>query len=135
MLRFTTVGCLNTLFDFSIYVLLTRYTVYFREHFLLTNFIAFLVAASFSFVANKYWTFRDRNRRIFVQYPKFLIVSSMGLLLNEGILFFLVRHLDLYDLLAKVFAVGIVMIWNFTANKHWTFRGVAGSHPLRYNGA
>lgn len=122
MIKFSIVGAINTVLDFAVYVGLTRSTQFWQDNFLWANFISFLMAATSSYILNKNWTFRDKNKRIHIQYPKFILVSAIGLLLNETILYSLVRHLHIYDLLAKVVAVGAVMFWNFTINKFWTFK-------------
>jgi len=43
-------------------------------------------------------------------------------LINETILYFLVTNAEFHDLIAKAMAIGVVLFWNFTINKLWTFR-------------
>lgn len=122
VVKFAIVGFFNTLLDFSIYFGLTRFWEFWRTNYLWANFISFSIAATSSYILNKTWTFRDKERKIHIQYFKFILVSAIGLLINETVLYILVTHLVIYDLLAKICAVGIAMFWNFGANKFWTFK-------------
>ena len=56
------------------------------------------------------------------QYGKFLAVSVGGLLLASGLLFVMVDTIGLHDVLAKFLIAIVVMFWNFSLNKFWTFR-------------
>ncbi|HEX2998634.1 MAG TPA: GtrA family protein [Armatimonadota bacterium] len=63
------------------------------------------------------------------QFLVFVVVSVIGLLLNTTILVTLSRQTIMRmffgqhaDLVAKMIAVPIVWMWNFGANKLWTFR-------------
>lgn len=121
-IKFGIVGVINTFIDFAIYFSLTRLFGFFQEHYLFGNFIAFSCAATSSYFMNKHWTFRDKSKQISIQYIKFFLVCFVGLLLTELILFSLVHFVQIYDLLAKVAAVVVVMFWNFLINKFWTFK-------------
>ncbi|MBU1074822.1 GtrA family protein [Patescibacteria group bacterium] len=120
--KFAIVGTANTFVDFGIYFGLTRSSEFWEGHYLWANFIAFVFAATSSYIFNKNWTFKDSNRKIHIQYPKFLLVSAVGLSLNETILYLLVTQAVFYDLWAKAFAACVVLFWNFVINKIWTFR-------------
>jgi len=119
-IKFGLVGGINTVLDFGVYLALTRWL---DLHYLVANLVAFILAASSSFILNKYWTFRDnRLAGLTFQYLKFLIVSTVGAALTELTLFALVHFAGWPDIVAKIMAIGVVMFWNFFANKHWTFR-------------
>lgn len=119
-IKFSVVGVSNTTVDFVLFTLLTRVV---GLHYLGANILSFTVAATWSYFANRTWTFRDRSARIRSQFPKFALVSGIGLLLTSGLLFLFIDILHVHDLLAKVFAIGIVLFWNFLVNRYWTFRG------------
>jgi putative flippase GtrA len=117
--KFCLVGIINTAIDYLVYFGLTRGL---DLYFLYANIIAILVAMTFSFIFNKYWTFRDYQKNIKKQYSKFFLVNIVYFLLNNMIVFSLVKYLLIFDLLAKIIAIFIGLIWNFTANRHWTFK-------------
>jgi putative flippase GtrA len=121
-IKFGIVGVGNTLVDFLVYFLLTRY---FDFYYLVANAVSFIMAATLSFTLNKFWTFRDRRRHVIKgQYAKFIVVSTIGAILAEGTLFIFVHFFGVHDLLAKLLVVTIVVFWNFFANKFWTFRQI-----------
>ena len=85
------------------------------------------------------WTFPEsRKRNARGQLAQFAIVSVIGLGINQ-IVFLTVHHaleafwIDFFgpDVgfvvsynFAKLFAIGVVLFWNFTANRLWTYRGL-----------
>lgn len=117
--KFSIVGVSNTVVDFGTYVALTRLG---KVHFIGANVVAFLLAATWSYIWNRKWTFRSADARIRQQYVKFLIVAGVGLGLTTGILYALVTYVGMMDIPAKVIAIGVVLIWNFLINRLWTFR-------------
>lgn len=119
--KFAMVGTINTATSLSVYLLLTRMA---SLDPLVANAGAFIVAVTVSFFLNKNWTFRDQQRAFAKQYSRFFSVSLVGLILSEGIIYVLHKVMSIHDLAAFFVAVGIVMFWNFTANKLWTFRAV-----------
>jgi putative flippase GtrA len=81
----------------------------------------FLAGAAVSYWLNRHFTFRsDRPHR--EAAPRFLAVSTGGFVLNGLIMFVLNEHWGVPYLLAQVIATLIVLVWNFSANRLWTFR-------------
>ena len=94
--------------------------------------IAFVVADTNNYVWNRLWTFKSKSQIKF-QYPQFLIVSFIGLALNE--LLFDVIVYDLFPglnittdkasvllVIVQALCIFVVSIFNFLANSAWTFR-------------
>lgn len=121
-IKFGLVGTVITILDFSIYLALTRSLLFWQRHYLWANFVAFSVAATGSYFLNRIWTFRNDHHNITAQYTKFFFVATMGLLINETVLFVSVHQFEWFDLAGKGLAVGFTMFWNFSLNKIWTFR-------------
>lgn len=118
-IKFSVVGASGALIDFGVLYSLVQFL---WVHYIAAATISFLLAVANNFFWNKYWTFRDRDRRLGRQFFQFLIVSTIGLGLNNTVLCALVEGVGLWYMWAKVFATGLVWAWNFTANKYWTFR-------------
>jgi putative flippase GtrA len=85
-----------------------------------------------SFIWNRRWTFRIRDKRARArQFAKFVTVNVIGMLLNSTITTLLLRPFlpeppRLAFLACQATATAIVLFWNFFANKYWTFRGASG---------
>ena len=98
---------------------------------LFANTISVSAAILSNFVWNRLWTFPEsRRRKKRKQLPKFFLVNLIGLLLNNiivvGVDALLVPYVGgpLRPNLAKAVAIGIVLFWNFGANRLWTYRGL-----------
>ncbi len=55
-------------------------------------------------------------------FPKFVLIASIGLAINLALMALLVNRLQIYYMLAQVLVTGVVLVWNFLANRFWTFR-------------
>lgn len=120
--KFFITGSINAAIDFIVYLALTRLFNFWQEHLAIATGIAFIVANTNSYFMNRYWTFRSRQVVNKIEYGKFFTVSLIGLGLNMLIFHYLVYWFELHDIFAKVVVAGIVLIWNFSANKLWTFK-------------
>ena len=87
----------------------------------LSNSIGFLIAATSNYIINRVWTFNSLNSNLIEEYSIFIFISSIGLLINNTILF--ITHDKLYFKFytAKVIAIIVTTIWNFTGNYFYTF--------------
>lgn len=87
----------------------------------IANAIGFIVAATSNYVLNRIWTFQSKNPEVVVEFTEFFIISLIGLGLNTLLLWILVSKFKMNFYFAKVFAIGLVTIWNFLANLLITF--------------
>lgn len=87
----------------------------------IANAIGFTFAATSNYYLNRVWTFRSDNPAIALEYSQFVIVSLIGLAINTLILWLIVTRLKFNFYLSKVFAIIVVMLWNFFANLLFTF--------------
>lgn len=121
-IKFCIVGTVNTIIDYALYLFFSRSL---GVYFLYANLLSVSIAMTSSFIFNKYWTFRDQGKNIKTQYLKFLVVNIIYFILNNSIVFSLVKYLRIYDLIAKVIAIIVGLFWNFFANRYWTFKKTA----------
>ena len=144
-LKFCVVGTIGTALDFGLLNLL--YNVL-GLHQVLSNVISVSTATVNNYTWSRYWVYPETKHqggaRKFLQ---FVVVSVIALGLNTAILWgtdrlFLgeggllgdlvapvagwlgVQHSVLSSNGAKVIATGIVLFWNFFANRMWTFSDV-----------
>jgi dolichyl-phosphate beta-glucosyltransferase len=117
--KYTTVGIAGTCIDVgSLYVLVD--VVHLPV--LLATVVSFLLAALNNFFLNKIWTFHNDRRAAREQFVKFIVVSSIGLVLTVACMAVLVFVLRLWYIGSKLLTSLIVLFWNFLANKFWTFK-------------
>ncbi len=93
----------------------------------LANTIGFVTAATTNYILNRIWTFHSQEKQVAVEYLKFILVSVIGLGVNNGTMWITGNLLpDWFDdwrfYLIWVFAVGVTTLWNFFGNMLFTFR-------------
>lgn len=86
-----------------------------------SNSIGFVLAATNNYIWNRWWTFQSDNANIPIEYGKFLVISVIGLGLNNLVVYLLHEKLKLNFYFAKLIAIGVVTIWNFVMNYRFTF--------------
>jgi putative flippase GtrA len=85
------------------------------------NAIGFSIAATSNYLFNRVWTFHSHNPEMLMEFSQFFGISLIGLGINTLILWILVSKYKKHFYLSKLFAIGVVTIWNFLANYFITF--------------
>lgn len=130
-IKYAIVGAVGTAIDIGGFAALLKYTN-------ITRFpaatISFIAAVINNYTFNKIWTFHDHNKAVGKQFVKFLLVSLIGLLLNLFFLWFFGQIIASFleisstnlgvgpNSLAKLGASGMVLAYNFLANRYITFK-------------
>ena len=126
-LRFTIVGSVNTVIDFSIlFTLATLFNVP-KE---LANFISTFVAFLFSFFANKKYTFKSTSKNLKRQFLLFTAVTLFGLWVIQTIIITAITpvftNLGVNKpaalLISKLIATAASLIWNYTLYSRVVFK-------------
>ncbi len=117
-LTFAFVGVIAAVAHYGVLILLVELTGMLP---VFATLWGFLFGAAVSYVLNRRYTFRsDRPHR--AAAPRFLAVSTGGFVLNGLVMLLLNEFWGMPYLLAQVIATLIVLFWNFSANRLWTFR-------------
>jgi putative flippase GtrA len=142
--RFSVVGTIGAVVDFGTFNLLHSLAA---VPSIPASVVSFVAAVTSNFLWNRFWTYPDsRSKSTHVQVSQFAIVSAVGLLIRTPLFAWLegpaIRAAG--DLLASAdragvslpfqispgtvgrnlalaAAVGVVLIWNFLANRYWTY--------------
>jgi putative flippase GtrA len=115
-LKFIIVGFSGMIVDFSITILLKEKLKVNRY---ISNSAGFTIAASSNYLFNRFWTFESNNPKILIEYSTFLLISLIGLAINNLIIFLFEKKLKFY--FAKFLAIMVTSLWNFTANYYLNF--------------
>jgi len=121
--RFYTVGASGLLVNYIISLLFADAIINFW--YIHATIIGIAVSMSSNFILNKIWTFEDRNfeaKKTLAQYGKFVGFSSLGALIQLGMVYILVDNYQIVYSLALILAVIIAASSNFVLNKKWTFK-------------
>ncbi len=113
--KFIIVGGLATLMDWLLYYILVNI---FNINPLISNIISFTLPAIYNFFASIKWVFNTNEnkskKRMFIE---FMIFTVIGLILSELLIFIGINLLKQNKNIIKIFATGIVMIFNFVTRK------------------
>ena len=115
ILKFGVVGVIATVIDIGLYSILTELV---HIHYALAQVISFSISLAFNYWASIKWVFTVK-KQTFKDALIFIILSIIGLGLNELLLWIGIDllHLKKYHLIIKLFATGIVMVFNFITRK------------------
>ena len=137
-LKFAAVGAIGSAIDIGVMNLLTHLL---GMRLVYAGSFSFICAVFSNFTLNRYWTYPDsRSRPLMHQLGMFFLVNSIGIAIRIPTLHFV------EPLMAKafesmvhvsqataesfarnatlIFAIGIVMIWNFFINRYWTYNDI-----------
>lgn len=134
--KFAVVGALGSVTDITVLNILVQL---FGFNKIVANMFSVATAIIQNFLFNRYWTFPEsRQRNLPKQLVQFTLVNLAGLGINT-LIFGFVDHLLIHYWqahfgeslgftlsynFAKLFAIGVVLFWNFAANRLWTYRGL-----------
>ena len=134
--KFATVGAAGSVTDFAVLNILIQG---FGASILVANTVSFTAAVIQNFTLNRLWTFPEsRTRDAGRQLAQFAIVSIVGLSINLVVVLGVHHALEALWIsllgvdvgfvvsynFAKLVAIGVVLFWNFFANRLWTYRGL-----------
>lgn len=134
--KFIIVGGVNTGIDFAVLNVLMYLTqINAGPMLFLLNCISFSVAVVNSYYMNRRWTFQEAateldDKKPAVQFSQFFVVSIIGILINGGILTVITTFIpapfglsaQLWANVAKLFATGASLVWNFVGYKLFVFK-------------
>lgn len=117
-LKFCVVGLSGMVIDFSTTWLLKEKA---KANKYIANSTGFILAATSNYIWNRLWTFQSENDEIVVEYFSFILISVVGLGINNFVIYLLNDRLKINFYLSKLLAIGVVTVWNFLMNFLITF--------------
>lgn len=90
--------------------------------------LGFTVGALVNYTLSYYCLFHSESSHPETM-AKFFTVAVIGLVINSLVLSWTMYNLGLHYLLGQGLATGLVVLWNFTCNRWWTFRKASYEKP------
>lgn len=118
-LRFILVGIVNTLCNYTSFVLL--YTT-FNVNYLISGAIGFLIGAYIGFTLNQRWTFKGRLLEKKLQLPRYLYTQLFCLLLHMVTQVSVINLCGISEYMSQLFGIIITTFINFTLIRFWVFQ-------------
>ena len=117
-IKFCVVGFSGMVIDFGTTWILKEKA---RVNRYVANSTGFILAATSNYILNRFWTFQSENKHIITEYFSFILISLVGLLINNLLIFLFSDRMKFNFYLAKLIAIGVVTCWNFVMNYLITF--------------
>lgn len=115
LFRFLIVGIAVFLAD---YLFLIIFVEFFGLHYLLGSMLSFLIACSINYDISMRFVFRRRSNLTKRQsLVVFFVLSFIGLILTEFLMYMFVSWVGMQYYVAKIFVTVVVMLWNFVSKK------------------
>ena len=128
LIKFAIVGVGSTAVNFAV---LNLMLIVLHQNKYVAVTVAFLVSVTNGYVWNKRWTFKAAQAKaVHTQFVQFLLVNTV----SWGLDLLFVRlisvpletdfHVSMVKAtnLAQLVATGVLVFWNFFANRFWTFK-------------
>ncbi len=120
LFRYTFVGGISFLFDFTALYVLTEY---FMLHYLVSAAFAFLLGLSINYLLSVTWVFKSRNlENRFAEFVVYSLIGVAGLVLNELIIWVFTEFMLVHYLGSKMISTVVVYLFNFSIRKILLFR-------------
>ena len=112
------IGCFSSGLDFLLYTLFVNV---FGWHYLMSNCISVLAGISTSFVLNRTYNFKvkDKTKK---RFAIFLFVGLCGMLLSNLILYSCIGVMQMNKIVSKILSIVMVVFFQFLLNKYVTFK-------------
>ncbi|REL31119.1 GtrA family protein [Thalassotalea euphylliae] len=120
LLKFIGVGGVATICQ---YCLLIMFVEFASLALLTSTMLSYCLSTLLNYWLNYYFTFTSNQAHARV-LPRFVLVALVGLLINTSVFALFSLVLNFYYLVAQVAATLFALIWNYGANKLWTFKRV-----------
>lgn len=122
-LRYFVTGGLAFVVDFGAFALALYY---FDIHYLIANLIGLMAGNVVNYLLTVGWVFSTEKRKmekhVFLEVVIFVLISLVGMGLNELLMYVFVDMLTIQEMVSKVLAAIIVLLYNFLARKFILFK-------------
>jgi putative flippase GtrA len=116
-IRFVGAGLTSAIGHYTLLILLTQFAA---VDAVVASSAGAALGAVINYSMNYRFTFRSSKRHR-ESMSKFVVVASIGLLLNACFMWIGVHLLDVYYLISQIITTGLVLLWSFFGNRYWTF--------------
>lgn len=115
IIKFGFVGFLCFFIDYGIMVLLTEVV---GIDYLVSSGISFTVSVIVNYILSVTFVFEtDKSKNKFKEFVVFVLLSVIGLGINEACMWFAVELLGIHYMISKIGATAVVMVYNFISRK------------------
>ena len=114
ILKFGVVGGTSFLIDYGIFTILSQLL---NIHYLIASIISFSISVIYNYILSIKWVFDVSKKQTAKEFVIFIVLSVIGLGLNSFIMYISVDLLHIHEMISKIIATAIVMVYNFITRK------------------
>lgn len=115
IIRFAFVGGSAFVIDYAVMIFLTEAV---GINYLISSGISFAVSVIYNYILSVHWVFDvDKDRSKKAEFVIFIILSVIGLGINQLVMWIAVDLAGIFYMIAKIIATAIVMVYNFITRK------------------
>lgn len=122
-LRYLVTGGLAFVVDFGLFALCLYV---FEWHYLLANLVGLVAGLVLNYAMSILWVFtaceRSLENRKVTEFSLFALVGVAGVGINQLLMYGMVDGLEFNEMISKMVAAVLVLMWNFGARKLMLFR-------------
>ena len=114
IIKFGIVGGTSFILDFVIFTILSQFL---HIHYLIASIISFSLSVIYNYILSIKWVFDVTKKQTVKEFVIFIILSVIGLGLNSLIMYICVDLMEIHEMISKIIATAIVMVYNFITRK------------------
>ena len=118
LILYGVIGSCTAFLDFLVYTMLTSGL---EVYYLVANCISVIIGITSSFILNRYYNFKVKDRPL-IRFLSFFSVGILGMLLSTLILYISVEAYGFKKIVSKLLSIIIVVFFQFLLNKYLTFK-------------
>lgn len=114
IIRFGFVGGTAFIIDYGIFTILNQLL---GIHYIIAGTISFSISVIYNYILSIKWVFDVTKKQTTKDFIIFIVLSVIGLILNNIIMYISVDLIHIHVLISKIIATAIVMVYNFITRK------------------
>ena len=114
ILKFGIVGGTSFIIDYGIFTILSQLL---HVHYLISSILSFSISVIYNYILSIKWVFDVNKKQGIKEFITFIILSVIGLIINSIILYISVDLMHIHEMISKIIATALVMVYNFITRK------------------
>ena len=112
----------------TLYALLFLFHLYLNLSVVASSTLAYALSMAVGFSAQKYWTFRDKQKKMVAQFSKYVALGVFNIAMNALFMHKMVEVVDIHYTVAQLISLVVITAWSFLFYKRYVFRELIEEH-------